>query len=234
MGVFLQVLTLLAVLLLVGFQAFQYLKGERVKPIPTQKVERQNYTFTLKGDVNLAETLLRRGFYISYADGRIFVSVPDKGEALKLLSFYGNYTDKIRTEKAVSYAVSKLIEEDIRKVKQHLEKLSSDYGELKNILTARGARLDFSIFGSDVLELQREIFEKTLLYWDKKFEQLLNGYREAVKEPSVDTNQLLRRAASVYGNDLTYRLFKLWLNIKLNKSRLAADLIKYREYGGSR
>ena len=233
MGVFLQILTLLAILLLGGFQTFLYLKKEKVNHIPPQKVERPNYTFTLKGNPNLAETLLKKGFFISYSEGKIFASVSNKAKALELLSYYEEYNKRKLIEKAVSYAVSKLIEKDIKKVNRNLEKLTEDYKELKNILTARGTRLDFSIFGSDVLELQREMFKKTLLYWDKKFKQLLNGYKENVKEPSVDTNQLLRRVSSVYGQDLIYRLFKLWLNIKLNKSRLAADLIKYKEYGSS-
>lgn len=234
MGFLLQVLTLIAVLVLLGFQAFQYLHGEKITKIPQKVVYKPVYTLTLEGDVQFAKNLLERGYPISYSDGKVFISVSDPKEAEKLLTLYGNYTKNLTLREAVSFALSKLIEEDIEQTKKGLEKTLADYGELKAILSSRGVNPEFTLFTEDILELQRELYNQTLLYWDRKFDQLLKGFKEPVKEPSVDTANLLRRAAALYGNDLKFRLFKLYLQIKLEESRLAADLIKYREYGGPR
>jgi len=235
MGFLLQVLTFLAVLTLLGFEGFLFLKREKQAPQPPVKTETtQVYTLTLKGDVNLAKELLQKGLSVSYSDGRVFLVLKNRKEALEILNLYGNYTREENFKRAVKFAVAKLIGEDIRQLKEELKKRENDYRELKTILTNRGVKLDFNLFADDVLKLQREIYGKTLRYWDQKYRQLLEGYRTKVEEPTVSEDSLLRRAASVYGNDLTYRLFKLWVDIKLKESRLSADWVKYREYGNPR
>ncbi len=234
MGFLLQVLTLISVLVLLGFQAFHYLQGKRYAT-PTTKVEyKPTYTLTFKGNTELAKKLLEEGYLISYTDGKIFVSVSDPKKVEELLTLYGNYTKNQTFKRSVSFALSKLIEEDIKQTKKGLEETLSNYRELKSILSARRINLNFSPFSEDILELQKEIYEQTLQYWDRKYNQLLKGFEKPVGEPSVDITNILRRAATFYDNDLKFRLFKLYLQIKLKESRLAADLIKYREYGGSR
>ena len=234
MGILLQVITLISILLLLGFQALQYLHGEKETKISPKVEYKPVYTLTLKGDTEFAKKLLKEGYTISYSDGKVFISVSNPKVAEKLLTLYGNYTNNQTFKRSVSFALSKLIEEDIKQTKKSLEKTLSDYRELVSILTSRGVKPNFSLFMEDILDLQREVYGETLQYWDKRYNQLLHRFEEEVREPSVDTANILRRAANLYGDDLKYRLFKLYLQIKLKESRLAADLIKYREYGGSR
>ncbi len=232
---FIVVILLLAVLLsqwfpLVEKHIKQSSKGE-VTTNPTARKE--VYTFTFRGDIDLAKELLQRGFYVSYSDGKIFVSVPGRERALKVLDLYGNYTKSYSLKGEAAYAVKKLIEEDINKTRGELKKTSEDFGELKRLLTARGVNTDFSPFEEEVLSLQREMFKGTTSYWDQKYQQILSGYDKAVKPPKVDITPLLERARSYLNDELRLRLFKLWVKGKILESRLTADLVKYREYGGA-
>jgi len=110
--------------------------------------------------------------------------------------------------------------------------VENNYGELYNLLKERGIKVSFEVFGDDIKNLRREIFEAYNLYWKKKYEQLLNGFKEFVKEPSFDFGYLIQKAETFYGNDLKVRLFKLYLNKVYYETHLEADLFKYREYGG--
>ena len=240
MGNFLQffivVILLLAVLLSQWFPVAEKLlkqhPGEKI-PSLTPKSSAV-YTFTFKGDIKLAEELLQRGFYVSYSDGKIFLSVPNREKAVELLDLYGNYTKSYSQRVKAAYAVSKLIGEDIKRTGEELKKTQEDFEELKRILTARGIEVNFSPFERDVLDLQREIFEETTSYWDRKYQQILSGYKIAVQTPRVDINPLLERARNYLNDELKLRLFKLWVKGKILESRLTADLVKYREYGSAR
>jgi len=240
MGNFLQffivVILLLAVLLSQWFPvAKKLLKQHPAGKISTHTPKSSAvYTFTFKGDIELAKELLQRGFYVSYSDGKIFLSVPNREKAVEVLDLYGNYTKSYSQRVKAAYAVSKLIGEDIKRAREELKKTQEDFEELKRILTARGIEINFSPFERDVLDLQREVFEETTSYWDRKYQQILSGYKIAVQTPRVDINPLLERARNYLNDELKLRLFKLWVKGKILESRLTADLVKYREYGSAR
>ena len=240
MGNFLQffivIILLLAVLISQWFPvAEKLLKQHPAEKIPSLTPKSSAvYTFTFKGDIKLAKELLQRGFYVSYSDGKIFLSVPNREKAVEVLDLYGNYTKNYSQRVEAAYAVSKLIGEDIKRTREELKKTQEDFEELKRILTARGIDVDFSPFGKKVLDLQREVFEETTSYWDRKYQQILSGYKIAVHTPRVDINPLLERARNYLNDELKLRLFKLWVKGKILESRLTADLVKYREYGSAR
>ncbi len=189
------------------------------------------YKVTINGDEKLAEELLKKGFSVSYKNGNIEITFKNPQKLLKVLSIYSEYKTNKKRFLETSFAVRTLIEEDIKLVKEKLFKLLKEYNELRELLLSRSIEVNFSPFYEDITQLQREVYKSYTSYWDKKLNQLLNGFKNFTEEPFVDTKKILQKGATFYGNDLKFRLFKLYVSIKVYESRLTADLVKYREYG---
>ncbi|HID80055.1 MAG TPA: hypothetical protein EYH48_02740 [Aquifex aeolicus] len=189
------------------------------------------YKVTIKGDEKLAEELLKKGFALSYKKGNIEITFMNPQNLLEVLNIYSNYKrDKKRLRKA-AFAVKNLIKEDINLVRKELSHLLAEYNELKSLLLSRGIKVDLSPFYEDITKLEREVYKRYTSYWDNKLNQLLNGFKGFIAEPFVDGKKILQKGAAFYGNDIKYRLFRLYVTIKVYESRLIADLVKYMEYG---
>ena len=220
-----------AILFLQGYITFQLIKkGENLKKPPP------SYEVVLKGDGELANLLLKKGWTFSYKKGDIEIKVKSPQGLGEILNLYSQYLERKKRWKEATFAVRSLIKGDIKLVEDKLSQLRKEYGELKDLLTSRGIKVSYSPFLADITELQGKVFQSYTSYWDKKLKQILDGFKNPVTEPSVDLKKLLQRGTIFYGDDLKLRLFRLYLNIKVYESRLEADLVKYREYeleGGS-
>ncbi len=232
MGTVINILTLLVVSLFVAWEVFEKVHTQPVKEIKPSHPQRVEYSLTLEGNMDFLKLLLDKNWYFSYSDGKVFLLLPDKGAVKEVLNLYGKYLTETRKRKFARYTVRNLIKLDMEKVREKLLSAENNYGELYNLLKERGIKVSFEVFGDDIKNLRRKIFEAYNLYWEKKYEQLLNGFKEFVKEPSFDFAYLIQKAETFYGNDLKVRLFKLFLNKVYYETRLEADLFKYREYGG--
>ncbi|RTZ58707.1 MAG: hypothetical protein DSZ31_05325 [Gammaproteobacteria bacterium] len=218
-------------LALQGYTVINLFKEKEKEQPPSVCKTSPTYKVTIKGDEKLAEELLKKGFLLSYKNGNIEITFKNPQKLLKVLSIYSEYKANKKRFLEISFAVKTLIEEDIKLVRKELSRLLAEYNELKGLLLSRGIKVNLSPFYEDIAQLQREVYKSYTSYWDKKIDQLLNGFKNLTDEPFVDTKKILQKGATFYGNDLKYRVFRLYVTIKVYESRLTADLVKYREYG---
>ncbi len=233
MGNVVNLITVLLLALILLLEVIPFFKPKREQSFPPkpQKLETP-YTLSFEGTIDLVEKLLREGYRLSYSDGKVFLVLENRTEVQKVLNLYKEYVNKTETRKWVLKTLLPLIKEDIEETKVRLKELRKEYLPLRKVLKERNLLPDLGIFKNLIRDLQRETFEKFLLYWERKREQIESGYRTFVEEPKVSIETLLEKASQLYGNSLKLKLFKLYLEIKLLESRLTADLFKYNEYGG--
>jgi len=224
-------IVLLLLLALQGYTVVNLLKEKEKKQTPSVCKTSPTYKVAIKGDEKLAGKLLKKGFTLSYKAGNIEMTFKNPQKLREVLNIYSEYKTNKKRFLETSFAVKALIEEDIKLARKELSRLLVEYNELKKLLLSRGIRVSFSPFYEDITQLQREVYKSYISYWDKKLNQLLNGFKNFTEEPFVDTKKILQKGATFYGNDLKYRVFRLYVTIKVYESRLSADLVKYREYG---
>ncbi|NPB05832.1 MAG: hypothetical protein GXO08_05590 [Aquificae bacterium] len=229
----LSLLTVVLVSILLLLEVFPLLKPKK-ETLQTEPraVYETPYTLSLEGDLGLVELLLKEGFRFTYSDGKVFLVLTDQTKVKRVLNLYGEYEKRRKLEKLASAAVLPLIEEDALRTSELLKEVRKELQTLKEVLKARKALPNLGVFEEFVLELQRETFTAYSAYWDKKREQILNGFKEFVPEPEVDYARLLEKARQYYGDTLKVKFFELYLKEKLLESRLEADYYKYKEYGG--
>jgi hypothetical protein len=218
---------------LLVFSCGQRCQPTQAPPKPAEvKEERKVFTtLTLRAGVDFLPTLAEKGFKFSYYDGLVTLELPD-GEKLKeLLNLYGDYLKQKRTIKVASFAVAKLIEEDLKVAGEELKRWEKQYSQYASLLSVQGIKVDLTPFEKLIALKEREVFEAYSSYWDKKFEQLVEGFRFSVAEPRVDATELLKKARHFYGDDIKVGLFQAYLMKRLTAARLEADLYKYKEYG---
>lgn len=235
LGKFLLSLALVALLALEGYTLFLLIKPNKPKGEKERLIKRPSseplYTLTLRADLDFINSLLKEDLFFSYSDGKLFVVLKNREKLKELLNLYQTYREERKKLNAASYAVKKLIKDDLKNVKRKLAKTQKDFNDLYKLLAERGINLSFSPFKEDIKELQGKVFSSYKNFWNKKLRQVLSGYKIFVETPKVETDPLLNKARSFFANELKYRLFKLFLILKLEEAHLAADLVSLKELG---
>jgi hypothetical protein len=201
---------------------------ERVKPKPGQ----ETFKISIPATVDFALTLLKEGFSISYLNGKVYLETTERTKIEKILSDYQKFKKQQQKEENIKSVVAVLIKNHVQRIEQDYNDSLSEYTKLKTLLQSRGVKIDFTPFRDLILELQKEIFNSYIQYWDKKLQQLREGFNIFVETPQVSYKELLNRARNYYHNTFIVNLFENYLRVKVDEAILEADLYKLKEFKG--
>jgi hypothetical protein len=200
-------------------------KAQKVVP----KVGREYY-LTLPADLDLAEKLLKEKFVFSYSPQGIFLSLNSTQNVEKLLNFYKKYRENLEKQNIAKKVVVNFIKENLAVLKKEYKETLTDYQKLYNIFISRGIKVNFEILKPQILEIQKETYEGYKKYWDQKLEQIEKNYTIEVTKPLLNPVNLLKKARTIYNEELKFNLFQLYLNAKILEANIAADLYKLNEF----
>ncbi len=203
---------------------------EPVQPVKETQKETE-ILLTFDGEPNLALLFLSHGYKALYDYGLVKVYVKTPQEERVILKLYQDYKKREQNKISAKATVLGLIKLDMEFSKGQMEHYRNQYLQLKNLLNSQGRTLNFSPLEDLIFAKRKVIFLAYKTFWDKKFKQILEGYSFDVKKPPVEVSNLVEKAKTLFGDDITVNAFRYYLLWKLYESRYEADLYKYKWYG---